>query len=312
MARYNLCNLSVVRRLLDEHGLAPKKGFGQNFLVNPAVPEDIADASAYAPFSYRENETEAACALEIGPGLGALTQELSARYDRVTAVEIDRGLIPVLAETLADCANTKVIEGDFMETDVSALLESEFGESPVHVCGNLPYYITTPILMRLLEAYPADRPTPIKRITLMVQSEVADRICAGIGDKDCGAITVAVALRGVAVKRFTVSAGNFYPVPKVSSAVLTIETYPHGLYDLYPEAPKGEAFQPFFATVTKLVELAYNQRRKTLTNALGGAFEKVKVEQALTALGLRTDIRGEKLGAKDFCALAKFLTEAQP
>ena len=306
-----LCNPSVVRALLEAHGLAPKKAFGQNFLINPAIPEQIAETGAYAPFLYKENEAEDACALEIGPGLGALTKELAARYPAVTAVEIDHGLIPVLAETLADCPNVDVLEGDFMKTDVAALLRERFGGKPVHVSGNLPYYITTPILMKLLEAFPADGASPVRRITLMVQSEVADRICAPAGDALCGAITAAVALRGVALRQFTVSAGNFYPVPKVSSAVLTIETYPHGLYDLYPDAPRGEAFAPFFARVTSIIEAAFGQRRKTLTNALGSLYPKPQIEAALTRLEMRTDIRGEKLSAPDFCRLAAELGKAE-
>ena len=148
----DLCNQSTVRRILEENGLAPKKAFGQNFLINPMIPENIAEASAYEPFFYEENYSEDACALEIGPGIGALTRELAARYPSVTAVEIDRGLIPVLAQTLEDCPNTRVINEDFMKTDVKSLLSESFGDTPVHVCGNLPYYITTPILMKLLEA----------------------------------------------------------------------------------------------------------------------------------------------------------------
>lgn len=305
----DLCNQATVRRILEEHGLAPKKAFGQNFLTNPRIPEDIADASAYTPFVFAENEDDTACALEIGPGIGALTRELSARYPAVTAVEIDRGLIPVLGETLADCPNTRVIEGDFMKVDVPALLQETFGDRPVHVCGNLPYYITTPILMKLLESYPADGASPVRRITLMVQNEVADRICAPAGSSDCGAITVSVALRGTAKKLFTVSAGNFFPVPKVASAVLTIETYPHGLRDLYPDAPEGDAFPPYFNRLTSIVEAAFGQRRKTLTNALSGMYQKTDIENALTHIGIRTDIRGEKLSALDFCRLTSALTE---
>lgn len=304
----DLCNQSTVRRILEEHGLAPKKAFGQNFLVNPRIPEDIADASAYTPFDFPENNVPA-YALEIGPGVGALTRELSARYPSVTAVEIDRGLIPVLSDTLADCTNTCVINQDFMETNVPSLLKKQFGDVPVHVCGNLPYYITTPILMKLLEAYPANGASPIRRITLMVQSEVADRICAAPGSADCGAITAAVALRGRAKKLFTVSAGNFYPVPKVSSAVLTIETYPHGLADLYPDAPQGQDFAPFFAHVTQLIEAAFAKRRKTLTNALSEFVPKATLEAALTALDIRTDVRGEKLSALDFCRLTAELAK---
>jgi 16S rRNA (adenine1518-N6/adenine1519-N6)-dimethyltransferase len=171
----DLCDPAAVRRLLEENGLAPRKAFGQNFLINPAIPAEIAEVSAAAPFFWEENRTEGTCALEIGPGLGALTRELAARYAAVTAVEIDRGLIPVLAGTLADCPNAEIVEADFMKTDVPALL-SRFGGKPVHVAGNLPYYITTPILMRLLESYPADGSSPIRRLTLMVQKEVADRL----------------------------------------------------------------------------------------------------------------------------------------
>ena len=303
----DLCNQNEVRRLLETHGLTPKKAFGQNFLVNPRIPEKIAETSAYDSFFYSENTMTNACALEIGPGIGALTKELAARYPSVTAVEIDRGLLPLLSETLADCTNIQLVHADFMKTDIPALLTESFGSAPVHVCGNLPYYITTPILMKLLEAYPANGASPIRRITLMVQNEVADRICADPGTPFCGAITAAVALRGRAKKQFTVSAGSFYPAPKVSSAVLTIEMYPHGLSDLYPEAPTGEAFAPFFARTTLLIEASFGQRRKTLTNALSGMYPKSAVENTLLSLGIRPDVRGEKLSALDFCRLASAL-----
>ncbi len=300
----DLCSPAGVRRLLAEHGLAPRKAFGQNFLINPAIPAEIAETSVSAPFFWEENRTEGTCALEIGPGLGALTRELAARYAAVAAVEIDRGLIPVLAETLADCPNAEIVEADFMKTDVPAFLTSRFGGAPVHVAGNLPYYITTPILMRLLEAYPADGASPIRRITLMVQKEVADRLCAPAGSDACGAITVSTALHGRAERRFTVSAGNFYPAPKVASAVVTIETYPRGLYDLYPDAPRGEAFAPFFARVRALIEAGFGQRRKTLTNALSGLCPREDAAAALRRIGLREDVRGEKLSALDYCRLA--------
>ncbi|MGM9652083.1 MAG: 16S rRNA (adenine(1518)-N(6)/adenine(1519)-N(6))-dimethyltransferase RsmA [Eubacteriales bacterium] len=303
----DLCNQSTVRRILEEHGLAPQKCFGQNFLTNPRIPEEIAEASAFLPFRFPENAEGNACALEIGPGIGALTKELAERYPSVTAVEIDRGLIPVLADTLAGYPNLRILNEDFMKTDVPALLREFCAGAPVHVCGNLPYYITTPLLMKLLEAYPADGSSPIRRITLMVQSEVADRICAPAGSADCGAITAAVALRGLARRLFTVSAGNFYPVPKVSSAVLSIELYPHGLRDLYPDAPDGNAFAPFFARVSQLIEAAFGQRRKTLVNALSARFPKQEIENALSSLCIRADVRGEKLSALDFCRLAAAL-----
>ena len=168
----NLCNLGEVRALLEKHGIAPRKSFGQNFLVNSAIPEEIADTSAYAPFLFPENESDNARVLEIGPGIGALTRELAARYPAVTAVEIDDGLIPVLAETLSDLENVRVIHSDFLKTDARELIEELSGGVPVHVCANLPYYVTTPILQKLLDTFPPDGTSPLRRITLLVQSEL--------------------------------------------------------------------------------------------------------------------------------------------
>ena len=192
----NLCNLGEVRALLEKHGIAPRKSFGQNFLVNSAIPEEIADTSAYAPFLFPENESDNARVLEIGPGIGALTRELAARYPAVTAVEIDDGLIPVLAETLSDLENVRVIHSDFLKTDARELIEELSGGVPVHVCANLPYYVTTPILQKLLDTFPPDGTSPLRRITLLVQSEFADRVCATAEDKDYSATSVLTALHG--------------------------------------------------------------------------------------------------------------------
>lgn len=299
----NLCNLAEIRALMEKHGIAPRKSFGQNFLVNSAIPEEIANTSAYAaPLFTREN-ADSVRVLEIGPGIGALTRELAARYPSVTAVEIDDGLIPVLAETLTECENVRVIHADFMKTDARALIDELANGGTVHVCANLPYYITTPILTALLDAYLPDGRSPITRITLLVQSEFADRVCAEAGDKDYSATSVLLAFYGQARRMFTVSAGNFYPVPKVSSAVLCVDTYPAGLRDLYPECPTGDAFPSYFAKLTSVVETAFLMRRKALPNALQSLFPKEKTEAALTALGIRTDVRGEKLSPLDFCRL---------
>ncbi len=303
----NLCNLTEVRELMARHGIAPRKSFGQNFLVNSAIPEEIADISAYAPYLYPENASDTARVLEIGPGIGALTRELAARYPAVTAVEIDDGLIPVLAETLSDCENVRVIHGDFMKTDARALLDELSAGAPVHVCANLPYYITTPILEKLLAVYPPDGTSPLRRITLLVQSEFADRICASAGDRDYSAASVLTALHGQPRRMCTVSAGNFYPVPKVSSAVLSIEPYPHGLADLFPDVPTGEAFPHYFAKLTAVVNAAFDARRKALPNALGSLFPKAATEEALTALGFSPTLRGEKLSPADFCRLTAML-----
>lgn len=299
----NLCNLTEIRQLMEKHGIAPRKSFGQNFLVNAAIPEEIADTSAYtAPLFAREN-ADSVRVLEIGPGIGALTRELAARYPAVTAVEIDDGLIPVLGETLADCENVRVIHADFMKTDARALIGEIADGGSVHVCANLPYYITTPILTALLDAYRPDGASPITRITLLVQREFADRVCAEAGDRDYSATSVLLALHGTARRAFTVSAGNFYPVPKVESAVLLIDTYPGGLRDLYPDCPTGEAFAPYYAKLTAVIDTAFVMRRKALPNALSSLFPKEKTEAALTVLGIRTDIRGEKLTPLDFCRL---------
>ncbi|MBR2848117.1 MAG: ribosomal RNA small subunit methyltransferase A [Clostridia bacterium] len=304
----NLCNLGEVRTLLEKHGIAPRKSYGQNFLVNSAIPEEIADTSAYAPFLFPENESDNAHVLEIGPGIGALTRELAARYPAVTAVEIDDGLIPVLAETLADLENVRVIHSDFLKTDTGTLIEELSGGVPVHICANLPYYVTTPILQKLLDTFLPDGTSPLRRITLLVQSEFADRVCATAEDKDYSATSVLTALHGRARRMFSVSAGNFYPVPKVSSAVLSIEPYPNGLWDLWPDAPRGEDFPPYFQKLTKVIDASFLQRRKALPNALSPLFSKADTENALTKMGIRTDVRGEKLSPEDFCRLTALLT----
>ncbi len=289
----DLCDPAAVRRLLEENGLAPRKAFGQNFLINPAIPAEIAEVSAAAPFFWEENRTEGTCALEIGPGLGALTRELAARYAAVTAVEIDRGLIPVLAGTLADCPNAEIVEADFMKTDVPALL-SRFGGKPVHVAGNLPYYITTPILMRLLESYPADGSSPIRRITLMVQKEVADRLAASPGSKDYGVLTVTVTYYCEVKKVLDVGKEAFIPSPKVDSAVVQL-------------TPKGDGRVRakddglFF----RLVKAGFSQRRKTLINALtGGGFGKEEALAAMEAAGIDPKRRAETLSVADFVRLS--------
>ena len=290
-----LSNPSVVRELLAKYGLSPKKGYGQNFLINPRIPREIAEVSrGYVPGD------RPAGVLEIGPGVGSLTQRLAEEYDRVAAVEIDRGLIPLLGEALADCGNVRVIEADFMKLDLPAFLDEQFGDllrdgGTVSVCANLPYYITSPVLMKLLEAFPPERPVPFGSVVVMVQLEVARRLAAGAGGADYGAITAQIAL-------------NFLPPPKVSSAVIAL--VPHGgIREIYPGAPgDDEACRAFAEKVSSLIELAFGQRRKTLVNALSARWPKEMTAAALEACGLRPDIRGERLSAEDFCLLADHLT----
>ncbi len=280
----NLCDIRTIRDIMSLYNINFRKEFGQNFLTNRAVVEDIADACS---------DTEDATILEIGPGIGVLTQELAFRYRRVLAVEIDNGLIPVLKYTLSDCPEgvVEVIHGDIMKTDIAALLAPAFAEGRVSVCANLPYYITTPLLMALLESH-----LPFESITIMIQSEVADRLCAKAGSKEYGAITAVVDYYGEAEKLFKVSAGNFLPAPKVDSTVVRIR-----LHKEKPCLPLDED------TLFRTIRAAFEQRRKTLPNALSAGFPDIP-KDVLTSLveacGHRPDIRGERLNIAEFCALS--------
>ena len=217
----DLCNLSVIRELMSDAGITFRKEFGQNFLTNRMIPEDIADSCT---------DNADSMVLEIGPGIGCLTQELALRYKKVVAVEIDKGLIPILGRTMADYDNVTVINDDIMKVDLQALIDEYSGGLPVAVCANLPYYITTPILMRLLESG-----VKFTSITIMIQNEVAARLVAKPGSSDYGAITAVLGYYGEAKKLFKVSAGCFVPAPKVDSAVVRIDLYQTPKY-----TPKNE------------------------------------------------------------------------
>lgn len=309
----NLCSPKTVRELLDKYNLAPRKGYGQNFLINRAVPERIA-ASAAAGYDVGydgcDGVCRGVCALEIGPGVGAMTAELSAAFEKVVAVEIDGGLIPLLSETLEEFDNVTVVNEDFMKLNLASFIEENAAGMTVRVCANLPYYITTPVLMKLLEEFPLSDKPRIESITVMVQSEVADRICAAPGSGAYGALSVSSALYGSAEKLFAVSAGNFLPPPKVESAVVLLTLHENGIYDVLPDAPsdRGEC-NTFVVRVKRIISLAFLQRRKTLVNALSGEFEKGRVASALSEMELRPDIRGERLSAEDFCRLTQKLYE---
>ncbi len=302
-----LCNPQVVRGLLEKYGLAPKKAFGQNFLINPMVPERIADASA----SFAD-QSKPAGVIEIGPGVGALTQYLCQTYDKVVAIEIDRGLIPLLSEALEEYDNVTVVEADFMKIDLPSFVNEHFSDilaagGTIGVCANLPYYITTPVIMKLLESYPMTEKLPFSSIVVMIQLEVARRLAAKAGSDDYGSITASIALRARAEKLFDVSAGNFHPVPKVASAVVGI--IPHsGIREVYPNSPADDLECLKFAeSVNELIGLAFGQRRKTLVNSISGKYSKEKTAEVLQTCGIRTDIRGEKLSASDFCKIADML-----
>ena len=284
-----LTNPSVIRALMEEAGISFRKEFGQNFLINRDVVGRIADSAA---------DTSDVMVLEIGPGIGCLTKELAERYEKVVAIEIDRGLIPVLQKTLADYPHVTVIEGDVMKLDLAEIIKREAAGRRVAVCANLPYYITTPILMRLLELH-----LPLTSITVMIQSEVADRLAAPAGSADYGSITAVLGYYGEVRRLFTVSAGNFLPAPKVASAVVQLALYSEPRY-----TPRSEAY--FLRTV----QAAFAQRRKTLVNALtalGTGLDKERLTDIVTALGHSPTVRGERLSTAEFVALSDALYEAK-
>ena len=271
---------------MADAGITFRKEFGQNFLTNRMIPEDIADMCA---------DSEERMILEIGPGIGCLTRELSQRYKKVVAVEIDKGLIPVLSKTLGDLDNVTVINDDIMKVDIKALI-GEYSEGmPVSVCANLPYYITTPILMRLLECG-----VKFSTITVMVQNEVATRLAAAPGKSDYGAITAVLGYYGTVKKLFKVSAGCFVPAPKVDSAVVRIDLYKEPRY-----LPKNERL------FRNTIKAAFEMRRKTLQNALCAklGFSKELISRAIASIGHPETVRGERLSTEDFVKLSDYLSD---
>ena len=284
----NLCDIREIRQIMNVFHLNFRKEYGQNFLTEKMVVEDIAE---YCCDMCDRDST----ILEIGPGIGTLSRELAERYRQVIALEIDTGLIPVLKFTMGEYPNFKVINEDVMKADLDAILADAFADGgKVSVCANLPYYITTPILMKLLESGIA-----FDNITIMIQAEVADRLCAKAGSKDYGAITAVLAYYGQAEKLFTVGADKFVPAPKVDSTVVRIR-----LYKQKPYHPKSE--EMLFRTI----RAAFEQRRKTLPNSLCtgfGELSKERLTEIVVACGHRPDIRGERLDINDFVALSDAL-----
>ena len=277
----NLTNIGTVKDILGRHGFSFSKGLGQNFIINPEICPKIAEnGNAQAGFGV----------LEIGTGIGVLTAELAKRADKVTAVEIDSRLLPILAETLEEFDNVKIINEDVMKCDLHKLIAEEFGGLRVAVCANLPYYITSPIIMMLLE-----NRLPIESITVMVQKEAAQRLCAKVGTRDSGAITVGVNYYGTVKKLFDVSRGSFMPAPNVDSAVIRI--------DLNTEHRLDEESERFFF---KVVKAGFSQRRKTLANSLSSVMgiPKEKAYSALKGLGLPEAARIEQLDMEQLIALS--------
>lgn len=280
----NLTDIRDIRALQARHGFHFSKSMGQNFLIADWVPRDIADAA----------ELDDTCAvLEIGPGIGSLTHQLARQAGRVAAIELDTSLLPILRETLGDCSNVEIIPGDVMKLDLSAVLSEKFSGFTIKACANLPYNITTPVLTQLLET------GCFQSITVMIQKEVAKRICAAPGDPDCGAFSLFCQYHAHCRLLFEVPPSCFFPAPKVTSAV--IQMIPRA------EPPVQGDREAIFA----VVKAAFAQRRKTLLNALsatyGNRFSKDELRQIILDCGLPETVRGERLGLEQFAALSQAL-----
>ena len=282
-----LTDLSVIRTLCEKYDFALSKGFGQNFIINPGLPPKIVDASGV-------DKTWGV--LEIGPGIGVLTKELAQRAAKVVSIEVDERLPPLLAETMAGVDNFKLVLQDVLKVDLRALIEEEFPGMPVAVCANLPYYITSPIVMKLL----GDR-LPIESLTVMVQKEVAQRICSAPGRGEYGAFSVFCQYYAEPELLFDVPASCFIPQPKVTSAVLKLTMRKEPVCEIRDEGM-------FF----KVVRAAFAQRRKTLLNALASGFsqfDKQTLADVIAACGFAPTVRGETLDIPGFAAIANALAD---
>lgn len=280
----NLSDISVIKKILSEHGFTFSKSLGQNFLINPTVCPRMAEACG------ADCDTGV---LEIGAGIGVLTAELAKRAKKVVSLELDTRLIPVLAETLGEFSNVEVLNVDVLKLDLNKLIDDCFQGMHVAVCANLPYYITSPVIMALLESR-----IPVDAVTVMVQKEAAARLCAPVGSRDAGAVTVAVNYYAQAEKLFDVSAGSFMPAPKVDSSVIRL--------NIRKEPPVEVSDEKFFFRVIKA---AFGQRRKTASNSLsaGLGIPKDKVSSAIAAAGFEPSVRAESLTMQELARLSECL-----
>ena len=278
----NLCDINVIKPLLQKHGFHFSKSKGQNFLTQSWVPREIADGAGI----------DKTCGvLEVGPGIGPLTQALCENADKVVSVEVDTSLAPVLAETMADTNNFTLIFGDILKADIPALVQEHFQGLRPMACANLPYYITSPVLSALLES------KCFESITVMVQKEVAQRICAQPGSKDYSAFSLFCQYYAQPEILFDVPPSCFIPQPKVTSAVITLPCRKE------PPCPIADE-KLFFRTV----RASFAQRRKTLVNGLSSGFGTLSKAQSiacLTAAGLPENVRGETLGIPEFARVAE-------
>lgn len=280
----NLSNISVIRDVLSRHGFSFSKGLGQNFLINPTVCPRMAEMG---------NAQPGWGMIEIGAGVGVLTAELAQRADKVVCIEIDSRLLPILDETLAEYDNIKIVNQDVLKVDLHKLIAEEFPNMPVAVCANLPYYITSPIIMNLLESR-----LPISSLTVMVQKEAAQRICAMPGSREVGAVSIAVRYYCEPKVLFQVSRGSFMPAPDVDSTVIRLDIRKQPAVDVKKE-------EDFF----RVVKAAFSQRRKTLSNTLssGLSMNKTQIAELLERAGVASNLRAEQLSMQQFADIANAL-----
>ena len=281
-----LSDIGTIKSILSRHGFSFSKALGQNFLVNPNVCPEMARLSGAG---------EGVGVIEVGPGIGVLTAELAKLADKVVSIELDKRLLPVLDETLAGFDNVTIVNGDVMEVDLRRLIEEEFEGLDVVVCANLPYYITSPVIMKLLEER-----LPIRSITVMVQKEAAQRITAPLGTRAAGAVTASVSYYAEAKTLFKVSAGSFMPPPKVDSAVIRL--------DIRPQPPVSVSDE---ALMFSVIRASFAQRRKTILNSLSNSLHlgKGDVSAALEKAGVSPTARAEQLTLGEFAAVANALHE---
>ncbi len=279
-----LYEIKTINEILQRHGFSFSKKLGQNFLINPTVCPKIAEMG---------NAQKGFGVIEIGTGIGVLTNELAKRADRICAIELDNRLIPILDETLAEYSNVKIFNDDILKIDLHKLIDEEFDGLEVAVCANLPYYITSPVIMRLLEER-----LPIKSVTVMVQKEAGVRLCAKTGTRESGAVTYAVRYFSEPRMLFNVSRGSFYPAPNVDSCVIRFD-----IFDKTPESVTDEKF--FF----RVVRAAFEQRRKTLCNSVSAilGIDKSVVAQAALLSGISASIRPEAVEMDQMISFANEL-----
>lgn len=286
--RMDLGNPKNTIEIIQKYGFTFQKKYGQNFLIDTHVLDKIITAAGV---------TKDDCVLEVGPGIGTMTQYLAEHAGRVAAVEIDRGLIPILEETLADCGNVTVINADILKVDIKQMVLEYNDGRPIKVVANLPYYITTPIIMGLFE-----QDVPIDNITVMVQKEVAERMQVGPGSKNYGALSLAVQYYAKPYLVANVPPNCFIPRPNVGSAVIRLTRY---------QKPPVSVNDP--KLMFRLIRASFNQRRKTLLNGLNNSqeltFSKEQIQSAIGQLGVPAAIRGEALTLDQFARLSDLLEE---